>query len=133
MRLLSPCPDKPNCISTASAEECHASAPLLYRNSRGEAKESLKTVIVGLPRTKLVEEDDAYLPFEFTSLLLRFADDVELVVDEASKTIIFVRLPVSGMAIWARTFAGWKKSVRCWMVSSDIRVLCSSVPQGGFV
>ena len=49
----------------------------------------LKTVIASLPRTKLVEEDEAYLRYEFTSLLLRFVDDVEFVFDEETNTIQF--------------------------------------------
>ncbi|MBX3236437.1 MAG: DUF1499 domain-containing protein [Nitrospiraceae bacterium] len=89
MRTLSPCPDKPNCVSTAAQEERHAIAPFRYRKSRAEAKEALKAAIAGLPRTKLVEEDDAYLHYEFTSLLLRFVDDVEFLFDEDGKTIQF--------------------------------------------
>ena len=42
-----------------------------------------------MPRAKLIEEDDSYLHFEFTSLLLRFVDDVEFLFDEESKTIHF--------------------------------------------
>ena len=89
MRRLSPCPDKPNCVSTTAEEERHAIAPFRYRKSRAEAKEALKAVIAGLPRTTLVEEDDAYLHVEVTSLLLRFVDDVEFLFDEESKTIHF--------------------------------------------
>ncbi len=42
-----------------------------------------------MPRTKLVEEDESYLHYEFTSLLLRFVDDVEFLFDDESKTIHF--------------------------------------------
>ena len=49
----------------------------------------MKAVIAALSRTKLVEEDEAYLRYEFTSLLFRFVDDVEFVFDDASKTIHF--------------------------------------------
>jgi uncharacterized protein (DUF1499 family) len=49
----------------------------------------LKAVIAGLPRTKLVEEDEAYLHYEFTSLLLRFVDDVEFLFDDDAKRIHF--------------------------------------------
>jgi uncharacterized protein (DUF1499 family) len=37
----------------------------------------------------LVEEDEAYLHYEFTSLVLRFVDDVEFLFDDESKTIHF--------------------------------------------
>jgi uncharacterized protein (DUF1499 family) len=90
-RILAPCPSSPNCVSTlASAQdERHAIAPFRYRKSLAEAKEALKTAIATLPRTKLVEEDEAYLHYEFTSRLLRFVDDVEFVLDEGTKTIHF--------------------------------------------
>lgn len=88
-RSLSPCPDKPNCVSTTAGDERHAIAPFRYRKSRAEAKEALKVVIAALPRATLVEEDDAYLHVECTSLLLRFVDDVEFLFDEESKTIHF--------------------------------------------
>jgi uncharacterized protein (DUF1499 family) len=54
-----------------------------------EAKELLKALIASLPRTRLIEEDGEYLHYEFTSLLIRFVDDVEFVFDEGSKTIHF--------------------------------------------
>ena len=46
-------------------------------------------VLTTLPRTKLVEEDEMYLHYEFTSLLLRFVDDVEFLFDDESKTVHF--------------------------------------------
>jgi uncharacterized protein (DUF1499 family) len=49
----------------------------------------LKTVVAGLPRTKLIEEDENYLHYEFTSLLFRFVDDVEFLFDDGTKTIHF--------------------------------------------
>jgi uncharacterized protein (DUF1499 family) len=78
-------------VSTlAPAEDSrHAIAPYRYRKSRVEAKEALKATIATLPRTKLVEEEEAYLHYEFTSRLLRFIDDVEFVFDDESKTIHF--------------------------------------------
>ena len=66
-----------------------AIAPFRYRKSRAEAKEVLKEVIRSLPRTKLLAEDESYLHYEFTSLLLRFVDDVEFLFDDETKTIHF--------------------------------------------
>jgi uncharacterized protein (DUF1499 family) len=87
--MLPPCPSSPNCVSTQAQDEGHAIAPIRYRKSRVEAKEALKEVIRSLPRTKLVEEDESYLHYEFTSLLLRFVDDVEFLFDDEPKTIHF--------------------------------------------
>ena len=88
-RILAPCPTSPNCVSTQAQDAGHASAPIRYRKSRVEAKEALKEVIRSLPRTKLVEEDEAYLHYEFTSLLMRFVDDVEFLFDDETKTLHF--------------------------------------------
>ncbi|MBH0198749.1 MAG: DUF1499 domain-containing protein [Nitrospira sp.] len=88
-RTLPPCPSSPNCVSTQAADKAHAIDPIRYRKARAEAKEALKEVVRSLPRTKLVEEDEAYLHYEFTSLLFRFVDDVEFVFDDETKTLHF--------------------------------------------
>lgn len=88
-RRLSPCPSSPNCVSTLAADVRHAIAPLRYRKSRAEAKEALKEVVRAFPRTTLVEEDESYLHYEFTSLLFRFVDDVEFCFDDEAKIVHF--------------------------------------------
>jgi len=89
LKRLLPCPSSPNCVSTQAQDEGHGIAPIRYHKSRAEAKEALKEVVRSLPRTKLVEEDETYLHYEFTSLLLRFVDDVEFLFDDETKTIHF--------------------------------------------
>jgi uncharacterized protein (DUF1499 family) len=89
MRQLVPCPSSPNCVSTKAEDAGHAIAPFRYQKTRPEAKEALKAIVRSLPRTKLVEEDKTYLHYEFTSLLLRFVDDVEFLLDDEAKTIHF--------------------------------------------
>ncbi|MCX5721642.1 MAG: DUF1499 domain-containing protein [Nitrospirae bacterium] len=86
---LRPCPASPNCVSTQAQDEGHAIAPFRYRKARADAKEALKAIVQSLPRTKLVEEDETYLHYEFTSLLLRFVDDVEFLFDDEAKTVHF--------------------------------------------
>jgi uncharacterized protein (DUF1499 family) len=89
IRTLPPCPASPNCVSTQAQDEGHSIAPFRYRKSRAEAKEVLKAAIRSLPRSKLVQEDESYLHYEFTSLLLRFVDDVEFLFDDEAKAIHF--------------------------------------------
>ena len=89
MKQLSPCPASPNCVSTLAKDAGHAIEAIQYRKSRAEAKEALKAVIRALPRTSLVEEDESYLHYEFTSLVLRFVDDVEFLFEDETKTIHF--------------------------------------------
>jgi uncharacterized protein (DUF1499 family) len=88
-RTLGLCPSSPNCVSTQASDESHAIAPFRYRKPRAEAKEVLKEALRSLLRMKLVEEDEAYLHYEVTSLLLRFVDDVEFLFDDETKTIHF--------------------------------------------
>ena len=90
-RTLPACPDSPNCVSTlAPAQDSrHAIAPYRFSKTKSDAKAVLKTVIAGLPRTRLVEEEETYLHYEFTSLLLRFIDDVEFLFDNEEKAIHF--------------------------------------------
>lgn len=89
MRQLVPCPSSPNCVSTKAEDAGHAIAPFRYQKTRPEAKEALKAIIRSLPRTKLVEEDETYLHYDFTSFLLRFVDDVEFLFEDETKTIHF--------------------------------------------
>lgn len=89
LKRLPPCPSSPNCVSTQAQDEGHAIAPFRYRKSRAEAKEALKDIVRTMPRTRLVEEDESYLHYEFTSLLLRFVDDVEFLFDDERKTVHF--------------------------------------------
>jgi len=86
---LSPCPSSPNCVSTQAQDPEHRIEPFHYQKSKTEATQTLKTSVLSLPRTKLVEEDENYLHYEFTSLLLRFVDDVEFLFDDETKTIHF--------------------------------------------
>ncbi len=89
LRILRPCPSSPNCVSTQARDEGHAIAPLRYKKPRAEAKEALKAAVATLPRVTLVEEDEFYLHYEFTSLLFRFVDDVEFLFDAAAHIIHF--------------------------------------------
>ena len=86
---LAPCPSSPNCVSTQAQDPEHSIAPIRYQKSRSEAKEALKEIVRSLPRTRLVEGNETYLHYEFTSLLLRFVDDVEFLFDDETKTIHF--------------------------------------------
>ena len=86
---LASCPDSPNCVCTLDNGEEHAMAPYRYRKTLDEAKAILKQVFSERSRTELVQEEAAYLHYEVRSLLFRFVDDVEILFDDASKTIHF--------------------------------------------
>lgn len=84
---LAPCPDSPNCVSSAATDPRHAIASFALDRSPGAAKEELRSAIAKLPRAKLISETESYLRFEFRSLIFRFVDDVEFHLDTATNTI----------------------------------------------
>lgn len=88
---LAPCPDTPNCVNSdaSSSDAEHAIAPLAYTGDGAAAKTRLLQVIQAMPRTNIVSDEGNYLHAEFTSLVFRFVDDVEFVVDDGTKTIHF--------------------------------------------
>ena len=85
---LKPCPDSPNCVSSqASKEDSHFIEPITYISPRSDEQNRLKTVISSLPRTQLIKEENGYLYYEFTSLIMRYVDDVEFYLDDTTKLI----------------------------------------------
>ncbi len=84
---LKQCPSSPNCVSSQSESESHHIEPLPYKSSGDEAMQKIKETILAMPRTNLVEEKDHYLHVEFKSSVLRFIDDVEIIIDDSEKLI----------------------------------------------
>lgn len=88
---LTSCPKTPNCISSFSAEDdtIHFKSPLKYKKPLSEAKAILKSRIESHPRTEIVSENPNYIYAEFTSLIMRYVDDVEFYFDEKTKLLHF--------------------------------------------
>ena len=87
---LAPCPSTPNCVSsTQAADDAHRMEPLRFDGSAAEAMGHLKRVLVGQPRARIITEKETYLHAEFTSLVFRFVDDVEFLIDAEAKVIHF--------------------------------------------
>ena len=86
-RQFAPCPDSPNCVSTAATDEEHAIEPYPFSGTAADAKAKMISVINELPRTKIVGETDNTLHVEFRSRVFRFVDDVEFFFDEADSLV----------------------------------------------
>jgi uncharacterized protein (DUF1499 family) len=86
---LAPCPDTPNCVCTQAADDAHRIEPLAHDGTPEEAMTRLKAALSALPRTRIVTETPDYLHAESTSLLFRFVDDVEFLLDRERKVIHF--------------------------------------------
>jgi uncharacterized protein (DUF1499 family) len=82
------CPDKPNCVNSQLKDNVsHYIEPITFISSKSEEKKKLKSIIANLPRTQLIKEEDGYLYYEFTSMLMRYVDDVEFYFDDSTKLI----------------------------------------------
>lgn len=86
-RSLSPCPDKPNCVSSLATKVEQQIAPLKYTGNMERAKKHLLSVIHGFPRTEIIANEESYLHVTFTSFIFRFTDDVEFLFDADAKLI----------------------------------------------
>ena len=87
---LAKCPDSPNCVSTQSDSEDHRMDSIGFPGEADQAVAKIKrTLEKSFSRARLVNENEGYLHYEFTSLIFRFVDDVEFFVDDETKQIHF--------------------------------------------
>ena len=86
---LAACPSSPNCVSTQATDAEHHIEPIPFDETPDQAIERLKKVIAAVPRLKIVTETGDYLHVEATSMIIRFVDDVEFLVDREAKVIHF--------------------------------------------
>jgi uncharacterized protein (DUF1499 family) len=78
---LAPCPEKPNCVSSRSADDAHRVAPFPLRGGALASIALLARVVAAQPGATIVVQRDDYLYATFASKLMGFVDDVEFVVD----------------------------------------------------
>ena len=86
---LAPCPNSPNCVSTQNADSQHTIEAIVFDGSPEDAMRKLKAVLAVIPRMKIITETESYIHAEATSLIFRFMDDVEFVVDRQANLIHF--------------------------------------------
>jgi uncharacterized protein (DUF1499 family) len=84
---LPPCPATPNCVSSQATDPGHAIAPIAYTGSPGAAMQRMQTVLDGLERSTPVVQSSTYLRYEVRSLIFRFVDDVECLLDPEAHVI----------------------------------------------
>ena len=112
---LAPCPDTPNCVSSQAKDEAHRMDPIPFDGDADAALARLKAVLAAQPRTAVVEAHGDYLHAECASLIFRFADDVEFVVDRDKKVIHFrsaSRVGRSDMGVNRRRMGEIRKAFR---------------------
>lgn len=72
---LAMCPDSPNCVCSFETRDSHRIAPLQADLA------SVKAAMQQMPRVNIITEHDNYIHAEFTSRLMGYVDDVELLAD----------------------------------------------------
>ena len=85
-RLLG-CPDSPNCVCSDAADPSHRIEPIQFTGEPREALARLKKTINAISRLKIVSETENYLRVEASSLVFRFVDDVEFLIDPVEHLI----------------------------------------------
>jgi uncharacterized protein (DUF1499 family) len=84
---LPDCPDKPNCVSSQASDKAHAIEPFTYTGTAVDAMRRLRSALAEEKRVTVVTEQDNYLHIEARSLVFRFVDDVEFLMDTSHKLI----------------------------------------------
>lgn len=84
---LGPCPDKPNCVSTAEPNASHGVTPLPFHGTAKQTHDELVRLIGAMPGSAIVRTEDSYIHAMFTSRLFGFVDDVEFYLDEQEHVV----------------------------------------------
>ena len=66
--------------------------------SAADAMARLKRVLAAMPRVRVVTETETYLHAESTSLVFRFVDDVEFLIDPEARVVHFRSASRAGRA-----------------------------------
>ena len=87
--MPAPCPESPNCVSSQAPESDreHYIAPIRFSGDPVAAWQRLKAAVLTEKRVTLVAEQADYLHAEMRSLIFRFVDDVEFVLDSEAGVI----------------------------------------------
>lgn len=86
---LKVCPESPNCVCTIDSNAKKKMTPLTFKGTAKEAQTAMKEMIDKMPRTKLLEEKENYLHFEFKTFWGGFKDDIEFYFDAPANKIEF--------------------------------------------
>jgi uncharacterized protein (DUF1499 family) len=82
-----PTPNNVNSQADKNADAQHYIEPLHYRGEARTAWETLRNIVTGTQRVKVVTSGPNYLHAEFSSKLMGYVDDVEFYLDEKAGVI----------------------------------------------
>lgn len=86
-KTLPPCPNSPNCVSSQAqaTDKVHFIAPFKIIGEINAASLALKNALLSQERTVITEETENTLHAEATSLIFRFVDDVDVILDSEAR------------------------------------------------
>lgn len=84
---LSPCPARPNCVSSDSAAADHRVEPYSLAVPAAEGWQMARSLVADLPRTTIITQGPDYLHAECRSAVFGFVDDLELHLRPDNKII----------------------------------------------
>ena len=87
MHTLAPCPASPNCVSSQATDAEHFTDPLRFTGDATLVWDQLKSALGTESRLTIVEDTGSYLHAEVRSLVFRFVDDIEFVLDPEAGVI----------------------------------------------
>ena len=77
---LSPAPDSPNCVSTQTESTSHQMSPISIPDGRESDALAEAANILEEMGGQIVTRESDYIHLEFTSLVFRYVDDVEVFI-----------------------------------------------------
>ena len=86
-KKLSPCPNRPNCVSSEADDDRHFIEPYVLAVDTHQAWQVLQTLIADLPRTTVRIANDTYIHAKSKSRLFGFVDDVEFLLQPEKNRI----------------------------------------------
>lgn len=84
---LSPCPSTPNCVNTGDRHP-DGTEPIFLRDTSDATWSAVVDVVLSMPRTTELDRGDRYLHVEQRTRLLRFADDLELLLRPDNELLV---------------------------------------------
>jgi uncharacterized protein (DUF1499 family) len=75
---FAPCPSSPNCVSSDAGDAVQQTRAFTLIMPASEAWTTVRQVVAGQARTKILTESDNYLYAECSSAFFGFVDDLEL-------------------------------------------------------
>ncbi|MDO9423551.1 MAG: DUF1499 domain-containing protein [Methylobacter sp.] len=86
-KQLPPCPDSPNCVSSQATDADHFIAPFKITGNVEDTWAALKKALISQSRTVIANETGDTLHAQATSLVFRFVDDIDAILDTKARLI----------------------------------------------